>query len=336
MRIAVRTIAFAAGAAVAMFVLRSVIAGGSELSRAAAALSHPAAGWVAIAVALEAVSYLLYATAQRRLLPPPDRPPGVGWFASLSVAAQGLNNFLPGGYVLANILNFREIRRRGIPPLKTAWLLVTTSALYIGALILLAIVASQLAGSEGQAANVRYGSCAALGLAALIGAAGWIIAHRSRHERREAAGDKRWRRRLDTLADWRAKLAQVQIPRRRIASVGGVFAGCWVADLSCLIAAFFAVGATPPWQGLLLAYCGAQLVAFLPLTPGGVGLVEGSLAAGLAAFPGGHGNLLAAVLLFRLISYWGTLPAGLAGYAVVRHSAIRGAPRPAEPVLESA
>lgn len=318
-RIAGRAVAFAAGAVVAVLVVRSVIGSGAELSRAAAALSHPAAGWVAIAVALEAMSYLLYATAQRRLLAPSDRSPGVGWLASLSVAAQGLNNFLPGGYVFANVLNFRELRRREIVPLQAGWLLVTTSTLYVGALALLAIVGSQIAGSAGQAANVRYGACAALGLAGLIGAAAWLVARRGHGH-----------------ASLAARLAEVRVSTRRIGSAAGVFGACWLADLGCLVGAFFAVGATPPWQGLLLAYCGAQLVAFLPLTPGGLGLVEGSLAAGLAAFPGGHGDLLAAVLLFRLISYWGTLPAGLAGYAVVRRAAHRRPSRPPEPAFEPA
>ena len=74
----------------------------------------------------------------------------------------------------------------------------------------------------------------------------------------------------------------------------------WVADCGCLAFAFLAVGAPVPWQGLLLAYCAAQLAVNLPITPGGLGVVEGSLTVALVAFGGGRAPVVAAVLLYRL------------------------------------
>ena len=62
----------------------------------------------------------------------------------------------------------------------------------------------------------------------------------------------------------------------------------WIADCGCLAFAFLAVGSPVPWQGLLLAYCAAQLAVNLPITPGGLGVVEGSLTVALVAFGGGR------------------------------------------------
>ena len=50
--------------------------------------------------------------------------------------------------------------------------------------------------------------------------------------------------------------------------------------------AFEAVGVDVPWRGVLLAYAAAQLATNLPITPGGLGVVEGSLTVALVAFGG--------------------------------------------------
>jgi hypothetical protein len=91
----------------------------------------------------------------------------------------------------------------------------------------------------------------------------------------------------------------------------------WVADCGCLVFAFLAVGSPVPWQGVLLAYCAAQLAVNLPITPGGLGVVEGSLTVALVAFGGGRAPTVAAVLLYRLLSFWIPLPIGATCYLVL-------------------
>ena len=48
-------------------------------------------------------------------------------------------------------------------------------------------------------------------------------------------------------------------------------------DYGCLLAALCATGASPQPSMVLLAYAAAGIVALLPLTPGGLGIVEASL-----------------------------------------------------------
>jgi uncharacterized protein (TIRG00374 family) len=59
-----------------------------------------------------------------------------------------------------------------------------------------------------------------------------------------------------------------------------------------------------------LAYAAGQLAANLPITPGGLGVVEGSLTIALVAYGGGQASTVAAVLVYRLISFWALLPPG--------------------------
>ena len=67
-----------------------------------------------------------------------------------------------------------------------------------------------------------------------------------------------------------------------MAAGGGTAAGRWILDFLCLYAALLAVGARPPLSVALLAYSAAQLLGQIPLTPGGLGVVEAGLTGTLA------------------------------------------------------
>ena len=95
-------------------------------------------------------------------------------------------------------------------------------------------------------------------------------------------------------------------------------AGNTVFDYLALLAALRAVGAEPQPSLVLLAYVAAELLALLPLTPGGVGFVEAGLVGTLTlAGVSGH-DALAATLLYRIASYWLPLPAGAVAYGLFR------------------
>ena len=89
----------------------------------------------------------------------------------------------------------------------------------------------------------------------------------------------------------------------------------WVLDCGCLVLSFAALGVNVPWRGLLLAYGAGQLAANLPITPGGLGVVEGSLTVALVAYGGAETSTVAAVFLYRLVSFWGELPVGWIAWA---------------------
>jgi hypothetical protein len=94
--------------------------------------------------------------------------------------------------------------------------------------------------------------------------------------------------------------------------------GNWVFDCACLAFAFTAVRAPVPWAGLLLAYGIGQLAAIIPVSPGGLGLVEGSLAVALVTYGGEPAApVVAAILVYRALSFWLPLPTGWAAWAVI-------------------
>ena len=90
--------------------------------------------------------------------------------------------------------------------------------------------------------------------------------------------------------------------------------GRWIFDFLCLYGALLAVGARPPLYVALLAYAAVQLLGQIPLTPGGLGVVEAGLTATLALAGVGTARAALATLAFRLATYWLSLPVGLGAW----------------------
>ena len=95
-------------------------------------------------------------------------------------------------------------------------------------------------------------------------------------------------------------------------------AGSTLFDYLALLAALRAVGAEPRPSLVLLAYTASQVLALIPVTPGGLGFVEGGLVAMLKLAGVPVGTALAATLVYRTASYWLPLPAGGIAYLLFR------------------
>ncbi len=92
--------------------------------------------------------------------------------------------------------------------------------------------------------------------------------------------------------------------------------GRWTFDYLTLLAALAAIGSHPRPGLVLLAFCGAQVLAQIPITPGGLGFVEAGLTAMLALAGVSAGDAVLATFAYRLFSYWMPLPLGLVGFAL--------------------
>ena len=94
--------------------------------------------------------------------------------------------------------------------------------------------------------------------------------------------------------------------------------GRWAFDYATLLAALAAVGSHPRPALVLLAFCAAQLLSQIPITPGGLGFVEAGLTATLTLAGVAAGDAVLATFAYRLFSYWLPLPVGLVAYVVHR------------------
>ena len=70
------------------------------------------------------------------------------------------------------------------------------------------------------------------------------------------------------------------------------------------------------WIEVLAAYAVTRLVSTVPLTPGGIGLVELGLAGTLIAMGGANAQVVAGVLVFRALSFFVPVPLGVGTFVV--------------------
>jgi uncharacterized protein (TIRG00374 family) len=80
-----------------------------------------------------------------------------------------------------------------------------------------------------------------------------------------------------------------------------------------------ATGARPNPSLVLLAYAATAVIALVPLTPGGLGIVEASLSGLLVLAKVPSSSAIIATLAYRLVTYWLPIIAGGGIYVVFRH-----------------
>lgn len=316
-------IRYVVGLGLAALAVWALLGRRGELSGATTYLAHIEWPWVLLAVVLELASIVAFALVQQELLASGDVKVSPSWITGVTLAVTAIANSMPAGPLVSSVFAFRQYRRRGADDTLAGWALV---AVFVAASISLALVATAgvaIAGAEGASFDLVYVTIAVLVVAVLLGvvfvqrrALEWVIVASLRASRRWL----RWPR-GDVIAVAQrivARIDTVVLTPRRIGRIMGWGVLNWLLDCGCLAVSFVAVGVAVPWHGLLLAYGAGQLAVNLPITPGGLGVVEGSLTIALVAFGGAEASTVAAVLLYRIISFWGELPVGWsiwAGYA---------------------
>jgi uncharacterized membrane protein YbhN (UPF0104 family) len=105
-------------------------------------------------------------------------------------------------------------------------------------------------------------------------------------------------------------IAQVAKSPRQVALIlVGAFGGPLV-QVAALSLCVHALGGQLPFVQVAAVYLGGHLVASAAPVPGGLGALEAALIAGLSALGMPVGAAASAVLIYRLLTYWMTIPVG--------------------------
>ena len=106
-------------------------------------------------------------------------------------------------------------------------------------------------------------------------------------------------------------------------------AGRLAFDYLCLLAALRATGSHPRPSLILVAYAAAGIIGMIPVTPGGLGIVEASLTGLLVLAEVNSSQAVLATLTYRLASYWVPLVAGPIAYGLfqIRYRSRRSPPQ---------
>lgn len=300
-----------------------------ELDGIGTVFGHLRWWWLFPALAAEGASELSFVRVQTRLLTAGGLRPRLRPLAGMTFASQALTNSVPAGPAVAAVYGFRWYRRLGADDTLATWALIGTTVFAALSLALLAGVGLVLATEEGATLDLVPAVLGVLVATLVLGAMFVyerpfeIVARRGLRVSRRLLGRPRGDHEayLQSLLD---RLAAVRLSTRRSLGIVGWGFGNWLFDCTCFGFAFLAVGSSVPWKGLLLAYGAGQLAANLPVTPGGLGTVEGSITIALSYFGGGTTADIAAVLVYRLLSFWLMLGVGWASWGGLALGVRRG------------
>jgi putative heme transporter len=310
--------------AVAATALRSHLPDAGSLLHA---LRHADPVWLILAAAAQAVSIAMFARQHTTLLRGFHIPLSNRRSLAITYASTAISVTMPAGGLLAAGFTFAQWRSWGAT--RTIGATVTVLS---GIVSFLGLAGLYLVGS-GAALAVHPQSLRAIGTPALLSIAGILAAlallaarrraRPARPPRRRAvkpAMRPQWINRLTSSARqlWRAAGA---LPWRYTVAALAFAATNWLTDLLCLVLTGRALHLRLGLLPLAGVYLAVQIVRQAPLTPGGVGLIEASLLAGLAAAGAAQSDAAAVVIIYRVLSCWLILPIGALSWSVLhRHN----------------
>jgi uncharacterized membrane protein YbhN (UPF0104 family) len=303
-------------ALLAVIVLVALLAPG--LGEVRQRLEGAAAGWLAVAVAFEALSCWSYVLMFRRVFCPRmswRTSAQIGWSelaAGSLVPASGAGGLALGAWILhRGGMPADRIARRSV-----AFFLIKSSVNFVAVAVLGAAMAVGLFGPDLSLLLTALPAALSIVVIALV-----LAIPRLGPSREPGPGASKMRRAVAAVR--RSVIGgaaeAVALLRTRDWTVIAGSIGYWAFDNAVLWATFKAVGADVPLSVVLMGYLIGQLGGLLPL-PGGVGGIDGGLIGTLIVYGAPAASTVAAVLAYRLILFWLPLIGGAIAFASLRRA----------------
>ncbi len=253
------------------------------------------------------------------------------WFSVITaqLAGNAISLIVPGGAAAGAATQFRMLATSGMDATDAVGGLTAFSFLGIGGLLALPVfvLPAVLFGAPVSRGLVDAAIIGAIGFVLFVGLGAWVMA--AEGPLREAG---------KFVQSMRNRLVRKRTPitglperlleqRNLIRTVLGqqwwqatvLSAGRLLFDYLCLLFSVRAVGAHPRPSLILLAYAVAGIIGLVPITPGGLGIVEASLS-GVLVLAGLTGvQAVLATLAYRLASYWLPLISGPFAYGAFKY-----------------
>jgi len=278
--------------------------------------------WFALAIGAEIAHFLCTFALQRLALRTRAWLPVI---TSL-LAGNAITLIMPGGAAVGAAVQFRMLATSGMDTSSAVGGLAAFSLLGVGGLLALPVFALPV---------VLLGAPVNRGLvnAAILGAVGFVLFAALGAVLLAYDAPLCWTGRVaQRLRNWvlrkRPPLTGLDetllSQRNEIRAVLGkqwwqallLSSGRLAFDYLCLLAALRATGSRPRPSLILVAYAVAGIIGMIPITPGGLGIVEASLTGLLVLAQVDSSQAVLATLTYRLASYWAPLVAGPIAYGV--------------------
>jgi putative heme transporter len=275
---------------------------------------------VALAAGLQIGKLVAY-TIMTKAVVPMGATPDFWTLFRIQLSAFAVSHVVPGGTAAGGVLAYRLLTTAGMRGTDAAFAMATQgagSAVLLNVILWLALVAAIPA----RGLHPMFVPAALVGVL-LIGGFTAAVLLLVRGEDGVARVVRRVAERVPLLDPDRveqvlrgvaARLQVLAEDRRLVVRATLWGSASWLLDAASL---WVFVGAFGHWvrvDGLLIAFGLANVLAAVPVTPSGLGLVEGVLIPTLAGFGApGHAAALG-VLAYRLVNFWLPIPFGGLAY----------------------
>jgi uncharacterized protein (TIRG00374 family) len=281
-----------------------------------------------LAVALQIASLVAYTVLTKVTLPP---EPHLSLFTifRIQLATKSVTNVVPGGSAAGGTLGYRLFTEAGVAPTAAGFAMATVglgSAVVLNLLLWVALLISIPLNGY----NPLYAGAALVGVLLLASAGALVyllmegrdraerilrgIARRLPYVQEETAS-----RFVHQLADRLHDLArQPQLIKRGVlwASIN------WLLEAASLWVFLRAFGSSMNPVNLVVAFGLAGVMAAIPITPGGLGVVEAVLTPTLVGFGVPARTATIGVLCWRFVQFWLPIPLGGVAYLSLRFGAL--------------
>jgi len=297
------------------------------LTRDAAGLRHARPAFLAAAIVAQALSLGCYAQLYRRVLAALGARIRFRLAADVTLATFFVSHLTPLGSATGTLVNASTLETEGIAAATTGEAIALTSLTSTIALIVLS--GTGFAATAGRHVSHQYLLIAGVALFLVMAALAAVLAVGAHPAVAGRAG--RWAASVARHVRPGIDPAQVAETSRRLASLArsaltgrafltsfGFASGDLLFDLLSLDLVFLALRYQPGFGPLAVAYAAANIASAIPVTPGGLGVIEVTLVAITAGFGAPRATAVLAVLGYRIVNYWLPLIPGAIAYIRLR------------------
>ncbi|MGX7681242.1 lysylphosphatidylglycerol synthase transmembrane domain-containing protein [Jatrophihabitans sp. DSM 45814] len=291
-----------------------------EAGKSLRELGSGSASWIALACLSEVASLIGFSLVTFALLPGANRPRIFHVFR-LDLVTIALSHSVPAGSAAGTALGYGLLAEEGVGavPASSAKVLQSIVSGVMLQVILWVALGFAALGHSASRSYLAVSAAGALTLVLLLGSL-WAMIRFSAAAGRIAGRffGSLPRMTPDRVSEFVvrlcARMAELMERRALSAWVCVWSAANWGFDLFSLWASLRAFGAPCAFSELTIAFCIAQVAGTIPISPGGLGLIEGSLVPLLTGFGVASSVAVLGVLMWRLFNFWLPLPVGLLAY----------------------
>ncbi len=279
---------------------------------------------LSLGLGLEIAALFCYSLLTHAALGPQADQISIWRLFRIQLSTKAVGSLVPGGSAASSAMGYRLLVHSGIPGPDAGFALATAglvSAVVLNVILWLGLIVS----IPVRGVNAIYGTAAIAGVIMMLLTAAVIFGladGQGRAERALRRGARMLRMNEDRVGEVTKHLGnRLEGLAREPGLLRRVLiwaAANWILDIAALWVFLRAFGGSVDIDGLVVSFGIANVLSSVPITPGGLGIVEGIYISSLVGFGLDSSTATVGVLSYRVAQYWLPILSGGAAYLSLR------------------